>query len=279
MATDEVQNALILALKELIGLGRTSLENVEKDVAKGGSWEDIVDKKIRPLFGLMSAGAKFFNSLGVKNQKEAESLWEQFFQNTEIRDNVEALLQLEVEWDSFLKRLDVQIQMSDTVLSQRPAVQTLSSDTRFIHVQTKENVSLDQYLKKGENLLLKLLDAQSLRVLVVSCGSLEGAMFWLDQTGYGFDMLLDAERAVYQAFSLGSSISKVMKFKLMLHYSEILVNRKLPEVPPQFIGDLFQMGGDFVVDQDGKVIFSYRCKSPVDRPSVTQILAAVSAHS
>lgn len=78
----------------------------------GGSSQEIVNKKIRPLFGLMSAGAKFFNwyciyvyvfkhchatvvevfcwtlfhdmmfsfSLGVKNQKEAESLWEQFFQ-------------------------------------------------------------------------------------------------------------------------------------------------------------------------------------------------------
>lgn len=76
----------------------------------GGSLEEITDKKIRPLFGLMSAGFKFFNrcvfifkhcrgaylknffvlqnnkhymfsfSLGVKNQKEAESLWEQFFQ-------------------------------------------------------------------------------------------------------------------------------------------------------------------------------------------------------
>lgn len=115
---------------------------------------------------------------------------------------------------------------------------------------------------------------------MVSYGSLEGATFWLGQTGYEFDMLLDAERVVYQAFSLGSSISKVMKFKLLLHYSEILhMNRQSPDVPPQFIDDLFQMGGDFVLDQGGKVIFSYRCKSPVDRPSATQILAAVSAHS
>ncbi len=27
----------------------------------GGSLQEIVDNKIRPLFGLMSAGAKFFN--------------------------------------------------------------------------------------------------------------------------------------------------------------------------------------------------------------------------
>lgn len=45
-------------------------------------------------------------------------------------------------------------------------------------------------------LIQKLLEAQSLRVLVVSYGSLEGATFWLDHTGYEFDMLLDAERVV-----------------------------------------------------------------------------------
>lgn len=118
-----------------------------------------------------------------------------------------------------------------------------------------------------------------MRVLVVSYGSLEGATFWLDQTGTEFDMLFDEERAVYQAFSLGSSFAKVMKFKSLLHYSEFMVmNRQFPEVPPQFIDDLFQMGGDFVLDEGGKVIFSYRCKSPVDRPSPAQILGAVSAH-
>lgn len=125
-----------------------------------------------------------------------------------------------------------------------------------------------------------LLEAQSVRVLVVSYGSLEGATFWLDQTGIKFDMLFDAERVVYQALGLGSSFAKVMKFRSVLHYSEFLVmNRKFPDVPPQFLNDLFQMGGDFVLDEDGKVIFSYRCKNPADRPAAAQILAAVSAHA
>lgn len=123
----------------------------------GGTLLDIANRKIRPLFGLMSAGAKFLNSLGVKNIKEAESIWEDFFQITEVRDNVESLLQLEVEWDTFLKRLDDQMKMSDTVLSQCPAAQMLSSDTQLINVQTKENVTLGQYLGKGENILLVLL--------------------------------------------------------------------------------------------------------------------------
>lgn len=150
------ESTLVGALKELTIFGRTSLEYVEKDTANGCTLQEV-NGKVLPLLGLMSAGAKFCNSLGVKNQKEAEILWERFFQNAEVRESVEGLLQLEVEWDRFLKRLDVQMQMSDTVLSQHPAAQTLSSDMRFLHVQTKENVSLGQYLGKGENLLLVLL--------------------------------------------------------------------------------------------------------------------------
>uniref|UniRef100_A0A8B9J996 Uncharacterized protein n=1 Tax=Astyanax mexicanus TaxID=7994 RepID=A0A8B9J996_ASTMX len=111
-------------------------------------------------------------------------------------------------------------------------------------------------------------------------GSLEGAEFWLTQTGYEFDMVFDPERKVYQAFSLGSSFAKVMKFSNMLRYSEYYVSRRsFPQVPPQFIEDLFQMGGDFVLDEGGTVIFSHQCESPVDRPSVQNILAALSASS
>lgn len=119
-----------------------------------------------------------------------------------------------------------------------------------------------------------------MRVLVVSYGSLEGAEFWLTQTGYEFDMVFDPERKVYQAFSLGSSFAKVMKFSNMLRYSEYHVTkRSFPQVPPQFIEDLFQMGGDFVLDERGTVVFSYQCQSPVDRPSTEYILAALSASS
>ncbi|KAI4892445.1 hypothetical protein NFI96_028548, partial [Prochilodus magdalenae] len=121
-----------------------------------------------------------------------------------------------------------------------------------------------------------LLEAQSVQVLVVSYGSLEGAEFWLAQTGYGFDMVFDPERKVYQAFSLGSSFAKVIKFDNMLRYSEFHVaKRSFPQVPSEFIDDLFQMGGNFVLDEGGAVIFSHRCQNPVDRPSAEHILAAL----
>ena len=51
---------------------------------------------------------------------------------------------------------------------------------------------------------------------------------------------------IYKAFGLGSSYAKVMKFNNMLQYSEyIVLQRAFPQVPPQFIDDLYQVNQNF----------------------------------
>lgn len=120
------------------------------------------------------------------------------------------------------------------------------------------------------------LEARSVRVVVVSYGCLEGAQVWLQQTGCKFDMLLDPQRQIYKTFGLGSSYAKVMKFGTMLQYSEFVVqHRSFPDVPPQFLGDIYQMGGDFLLDEGGKVIFSHTSKTPIDRPKMGDLLAGI----
>lgn len=120
-----------------------------------------------------------------------------------------------------------------------------------------------------------LLEARSVRVLVVSFGGVEGAKLWLEQTGCTFRMLLDPERKIYRSFGLGSSYAKVMKFSCLLQYSEYsLAQRDLPDVPPRLLEDIYQMGGDFLLDDTGKVLLSHPCKNPLDRPSLVGILQA-----
>lgn len=36
-----------------------------------------------------------------------------------------------------------------------------------------------------------------------------------------------------------------------------------------------QLGGDFLLDEHGRMLFSHRCQSPIDRPSVQDILSAL----
>ena len=38
--------------------------------------------------------------------------------------------------------------------------------------------------------------------------------------------------------------------------------------------DIFQLGGDFLLDGTGKILFAQMSKSPVDRPGVDEILSA-----
>lgn len=125
-----------------------------------------------------------------------------------------------------------------------------------------------------------LLEARSVRVLIISFSVLEGAQLWLEQTGCKFPMLLDQQRMIYKSFGLGSSFSKVMRFGCLLTYSEFgAVNKNFPEVPARLLEDLYQMGGDFMIDQTGKVILSHPCKTPLDRPSVEDILKAADPNS
>lgn len=117
------------------------------------------------------------------------------------------------------------------------------------------------------------LEARSARVVVVSFGKVAGARLWLEQTGCTFDLLLDPQRKVYKSFGLGSSYAKVIKFGTLLQYSEYEVaDRDFPDVPPHLLEDIYQLGGDFLLDEAGKVLLSHPSKNPLDRPTVTDVL-------
>jgi len=39
--------------------------------------------------------------------------------------------------------------------------------------------------------------------------------------------------------------------------------------------DIFQSGGDFLLDRDGNVRYAHRSKDPTDRPTVTELLQQI----
>ena len=46
-------------------------------------------------------------------------------------------------------------------------------------------------------------------------------------------------------------------------------------VAVSFLTLLIQLGGNFLLDEHGRVLFSHSCQSPLDRPSVEDILSAL----
>ncbi|XP_063355847.1 prostamide/prostaglandin F synthase-like isoform X2 [Pelmatolapia mariae] len=294
MAEQPDSNAISCAkaLSSFVEKGKALLDLAEKE-SREGLCQEFVRQKIRierkqSLLGLIEAGATLYNSLSVKRKKDAEDLWSK---------NTNAANVPQVQWDAFLQRLDDELQLSPKIHNVDHQSKRISPDTPLIDARTGETVTLQRYLGRGKKILLVLirqfscllcrlhiqdlqknqssLDAHSVQVVVISFGCQEGASHWVQQTGCQYDMLLDPSRKMYSAFGLGASLKKVLNFSNMLIYSEYVANdMEFPRELPWIQDDMFQLGGNFVLDEHGRVLFSHRCQSPIDRPSVEDILSA-----
>ncbi|XP_016519343.1 selenoprotein L isoform X2 [Poecilia formosa] len=253
------EETLTGALSLLVSLGQILLQNAQQEAA--ASLQTFVPHKITTLFGLITAGENFYRRIGVKTKGEAEAVWQKLYHHPAVREQVEELLKLENEWDSFLQSVDKDLQMTDEQLSGANPADSLSPDFVFTDARSKESVTLGQFL--GQKLLLvlignfgwvpcrdhvaeleanqTLLEAQSVQVMVVSFGSVEGAQLWLEQTGCTFEMMLDSQRKVYRSFGLGSSFSKVLKFGCLMQLSEFsAADRDFPDFPHRLLEDIYQ---------------------------------------
>jgi len=109
-------------------------------------------------------------------------------------------------------------------------------------------------------------------VLLITFSSAEQACRWRDETGIDFPLLLDANRAVYRAYGLRSSIWRVWQPKVLAYYARALLQgqrwRGIRDDP-------HQLGGDFVVDAAGMLRFAHRSEDPTDRPAVDSLLSVL----
>lgn len=114
------------------------------------------------------------------------------------------------------------------------------------------------------------LDAQ---IVLVSFGVREGALNWLSETGCPFTMLLDQSRQLYHLLGLKQSVFKVWGVSCMIYYAEQMrAGQKLPSPYENIHDDPNQMGGDFVVAGDGKLLLAHCSENASDRPSVDTLL-------
>uniref|UniRef100_A0A669CIJ4 Uncharacterized protein n=3 Tax=Oreochromis niloticus TaxID=8128 RepID=A0A669CIJ4_ORENI len=149
------EETLTDGLTLLVNMGKVLLQNAKEEAAD--SLENFVPHKITTLFGLITAGAKFYSSIEVKKKCEAEAVWQKSYHNAVVREQVQELQQLEKEWDSFLESVDKDLQTTDVQLSGGKMADSLSPETLFTDGRSGKSVTLSQYLGQGQNLLLVLL--------------------------------------------------------------------------------------------------------------------------
>ena len=100
------------------------------------------------------------------------------------------------------------------------------------------------------------------KVIIISFGSYPAAQSWLKETCAPFQLLLDSERVVYQAYGLERSFLHSWGPKTLT------AGRKWRGIQ----GDSAQLGGDFIVDTNGVIRLAYRSHDPTDRPSTDRLM-------
>ncbi|GAB1599856.1 uncharacterized protein LOC115217480 isoform X4 [Argonauta hians] len=111
------------------------------------------------------------------------------------------------------------------------------------------------------------------QVLLVFFGSLTSIQQWLEQTKTSYPAFQDPSKHIYSALGLKRSIKKVYGIDTIQYYSEELASgTDIPTPYENYKEDVYQMGGDFIIDCTGQLLFTYRSQTVADRPSVKQIV-------
>ena len=86
-------------------------------------------------------------------------------------------------------------------------------------------------------------------------------------------VLTDESRATYRAYGLGRGpLWRVWGPATLRAYAQLLRRGAQLQRPKE---DTAQLGGDFVIDRDGRLAYVFRSKGPADRPSVDDLVTVV----
>lgn len=107
----------------------------------------------------------------------------------------------------------------------------------------------------------------------------ESLIGYSKQHNLGFPVLTDRNRDAYRAFGLGrGSITRVYGWNALRRYIEIFRSNGFAGLrrPTE---DTLQLGGDFVVDANGTLVYGFWGDGPDDRPTADELINAVTQAS
>ncbi len=115
-------------------------------------------------------------------------------------------------------------------------------------------------------------------MLVATFAPVERIPGYREQLGLTYEVASDPERLAYRAYGLErGSTWQVWHPRVWLRYARLLAAGKRLSLPTGR-DDIHQLGGDFVIDSEGRLVFEHRSHRPDDRPTVSRLLGAVADH-
>jgi hypothetical protein len=99
-----------------------------------------------------------------------------------------------------------------------------------------------------------------------------------DVLGLSMPLLSDPEWSTYRDFAFGRAGVRetVIAPRHWLAYARLVAKGRRPERPRQ---DVFELGGDVLLDASGCIVWIYRSRLPDDRPTIAEILGAVERYA
>lgn len=118
---------------------------------------------------------------------------------------------------------------------------------------------------------------RNIDIVVVSFAQPETLITYLNYHEWPFTLLADPERKLYEAFELKSlPWRKVFSpATLKLYLKSFRKGLHLQDYGKE---DIYQAGGDFLLDRGGNVLFAHRSEDPTDRPTIAGLLKAMDGY-
>lgn len=112
------------------------------------------------------------------------------------------------------------------------------------------------------------------KVVVISFVAAVRLKQYLSRCPWSMCVLADPERKAYQAFGLERATwSQLLRPRAILVYLKLMLQGRMPRRPQE---DVHQLGGDFILDSTGHLVYEYRGQDPADRPDPAELLQVLS---
>jgi len=119
-------------------------------------------------------------------------------------------------------------------------------------------------------------DRRGIAIVIISFAEPSRLLPYQNDHKWPFALLADPQRQAYRVFSLTRlAWSRVFSAAALKLYVKLLWQG----MKKQDYGkdDIYQAGGDFLVDRHGSVLYAHRSTDPSDRPTVATLLQKIDA--
>lgn len=117
------------------------------------------------------------------------------------------------------------------------------------------------------------LEALDTRVFAVTFESEQRVREYREREAIDVPMLRDPRREAYRAFGIErAGLPGIWAPRTIWYYVTQVLRGRFPRFAR---ADWYQLGGDVLLDEDGRAVWIYRSREPADRPSIDTVLNEV----